>query len=1331
MRRFYNFFLKLTLLSLFIGYLTTAGFAATYYVSSTGNDANAGTSSSTPWKTLAKVNSVTLIPGDQVLFQRGNTFYGSLTVKNSGTSGNTIKLGAYGTGNNPIIGGFVTPNSWVSYGNGIYYATLDVPRLNIVTLDGVVKGMGRFPENGYMNYESHNSKVSITDNQLAGSPNWTGAEICIRKYRWILDRHTITNHSAGTITYSSNTDYGNATIYEPLDKNGYFIQNHIGCLNDLGDWCYNGSEKRIYMYFGSGGPSGHTVQAGNNDKNLTISNQSYVDVTSLNFEGANINGLYLTGSNNISIIDCNFNNQGGNAIYGLSSSYIKVIGGSIVNALNNGIFFEWDVNNATVDGLTIINAGIIPGASKSGDGTSVGLYVAGNNAVVKNCKVTKTGYNGIHFNGDDALIENNTIDSFCTQKDDGGGIYTYSGVRAIIRNNIVLNAIGAYAGAEYGYWEPFGKAAGIYLDNGTASHNATLSGNSLAHGEWAGIFINDNGGNSLLNNVVFNFREQLLIIEYSLGKIRNTTITGNQFIAKSSTQKAFFNQMYVSESPSLFGTFNNNYYVRPIDDNLTIQTTTDGNTLIQKTLEGWKTYSGQDANSYKSPQSITSEADLQFEYNATQSTKTVSLSRPMVDFKGMKYQGTFTLQPYSSLVLMKDNSVSSVLPVLYTVTGGGSYTSGGPGVPIGLSNSQVGVNYQVKLNGVNDGNVIAGTGSTLSFGNKTVAGTYTVVATLVSSGSTATMTGSATVIINSSSTLVTGVSVSPTSTSILTGSTQQLTATVLPSNATNKTVTWSSSNTTVATVNSVGLVTAIASGSAVITVKTQDGSKTASSTINVSSTNTSSTGSTIGSNVIGSLSETADNGHWIASKFTATSNISVNRISLYASQASGTARMAIYTSNSAGEPATLLAQTGDISLITGWNSGTLGLSQTLVAGATYWLAFEVSSSSTQVRYNSSYGQSRYKLFAYGPFPSIAPSTTIGTGIYSIYADNNGLIASTLVTGVSVSPTSTSILTGSTQQLTATVLPSNATNKTVTWSSSNTTVATVNSVGLVTAIASGSAVITVKTQDGSKTASSTINVSSTNTSSTGSTIGSNVIGSLSETADNGHWIASKFTATSNISVNRISLYASQASGTARMAIYTSNSAGEPATLLAQTGDISLITGWNSGTLGLSQTLVAGATYWLAFEVSSSSTQVRYNSSYGQSRYKLFAYGPFPSIAPSTTIGTGIYSIYADNNGLKNGNIDESAGVTGIEDLSQQTKIEVFPNPSKGNITVHFSILPEIGSRIEIMDISGKIITSRIISENDMKFNLDQQPNGIYLVKSIFGSSATVQKLILNK
>ena len=79
------------------------------------------------------------------------------------------------------------------------------------------------------------------------------------------------------------------------------------------------------------------------------------------------------------------------------------------------------------------------------------------------------------------------------------------------------------------------------------------------------------------------------------------------------------------------------------------------------------------------------------------------------------------------------------------------------------------------------------------------------------------------------------------------------------------------------------------------------------------------------------------------------------------------------------------------------------------------------------------------------------------------------------TSVSVSPSTTSVEAGSTVQLTETVLPANATDKSVTWSSNNTAVATVDSGGLVTGVAAGSATITVTTNDGGLTATCAVTV----------------------------------------------------------------------------------------------------------------------------------------------------------------------------------------------------------------------------------------------------------------
>ncbi|OZI07319.1 hypothetical protein BWI93_14895 [Siphonobacter sp. BAB-5385] len=79
-----------------------------YYVSADGNDdGNTGLSQQSPWKTLAKVNTMaaTFNPGDSILFRRGDVFRGELLPQKSGTATASITYGAYGTGSRPIING--------------------------------------------------------------------------------------------------------------------------------------------------------------------------------------------------------------------------------------------------------------------------------------------------------------------------------------------------------------------------------------------------------------------------------------------------------------------------------------------------------------------------------------------------------------------------------------------------------------------------------------------------------------------------------------------------------------------------------------------------------------------------------------------------------------------------------------------------------------------------------------------------------------------------------------------------------------------------------------------------------------------------------------------------------------------------------------------------------------------------------------------------------------------------------------------------------------------------------------------------------------------------
>lgn len=104
-----------------------------YYMDATqGSDTNDGLSSSTPWKTLGKVNQQTFSPGSCILFKRGEQWIGErLIVPSSGSSSAPISFGAYGEGAKPIISAAgpvpnsSDPSSWTEQGSNLWYLTVD------------------------------------------------------------------------------------------------------------------------------------------------------------------------------------------------------------------------------------------------------------------------------------------------------------------------------------------------------------------------------------------------------------------------------------------------------------------------------------------------------------------------------------------------------------------------------------------------------------------------------------------------------------------------------------------------------------------------------------------------------------------------------------------------------------------------------------------------------------------------------------------------------------------------------------------------------------------------------------------------------------------------------------------------------------------------------------------------------------------------------------------------------------------------------------------------------------------------------------------------------
>lgn len=246
---------------------------------------------------------------------------------------------------------------------------------------------------------------------------------------------------------------------------------------------------------------------------------------------------------------------------------------------------------------------------------------------------------------------------------------------------------------------------------------------------------------------------------------------------------------------------------------------------------------------------------------------------------------------------------------------------------------------------------------------------------------------------------VTGVTLSKESLTLEPGAKGSTQATVQPSNATNKGVTFTSSNEAVATVDSKGEITAKTEGSADITVTTVDGGKTAKLKLTVKKAVVNVTGVTLDKSTL-SLQEGAT-GNLVA---TVAPSTATDKTVTFASSDEE-----IATVDNKGKVTAVKPGDADITVTTKDGSKTAKCALTVTA----------------------------KTIA--------------------------------VTGVTVEPKTATLDIGGTQQLTATVAPANASDKTVTYTTKASGIATVSATGLITAKAEGKAQIVATTKDGAKTA----------------------------------------------------------------------------------------------------------------------------------------------------------------------------------------------------------------------------------------------------------------------
>jgi len=546
-----------------------------------------------------------IMPGDEILFQRGGRYPGTLSIGRSGTAAQPIVVGAYGAGENPIISGGVPVTGWTQHQGNIWRAPYTGSPKYLLVNDSPMT-LARFPNTGWLR-NVQGSTTTISAPAVLNQPNghWNGAEVVIRSTNWSYENSAISTFSNGTLTF--------APILVNLQNNdwGFYIRGKLSALDMAGEWFHDASTNQVFLWApDNANPNNLQVEACIYQHGMVPGWQrEYIRIQDLTFQGQTAAGVSTEVAHNVTVTGCTFR-----YLYKAISS-----SGSNNKYLNNTMHrtFATAVNvygepNTVVEGNVLTDIAIDPGMGENWWGY-MGLRVTGDGAVVRGNRLNNVGYIGI-IAEDNTLVERNVVLHATSILNDGAGIAFDHADGITIRDNIVLDMDCDLTSVATSHNVFYKIGFGIYFGN-TSIRNATVERNTVARCEGAGIHVDHtmvSTGNIIRDNVLFDNKVQLSISDFSNNSGTgatppyhvpqfNSQYSGNILYSVRPEQLTMHHFNVYAPAPVDFGTFTNNRYFSPYEEiGIQIFNTNSGK-REHFTMEQWQASRNEDQGTTRSP----------------------------------------------------------------------------------------------------------------------------------------------------------------------------------------------------------------------------------------------------------------------------------------------------------------------------------------------------------------------------------------------------------------------------------------------------------------------------------------------------------------------------------------------------------------------------------------------------------------------------------------------------------------------------------------------------------------------------------------------------------